>query len=165
MRIAMTGRDGSMIDVPSAAWPGPVPMRVLLPAGWTAAEAAGAIVALQPPDVDGASVLVGASRVAVDTELRDIAVRSFARQRARHPQLRLDSQRVGRFGDRITYLRAVTVPGEPELSQIHALFFAPRHPDRAVVDAITVVGSCPTASIGSFGPIAIDVVASVEFTE
>lgn len=140
-------------------------MRVLLPAGWTATEAAGAIAALRPPGADGASVLIGATRVAIDTGLRDIAVRSFARQRARHPHLRLDSQRVGRFGDRITYLRAVTVPGEPELSQIHALFFAPRHPERAVVDAITVVASCPTLAIDSFGPIAIDIVASVEFAE
>lgn len=154
---------GSMIDVPGAVALGPAPMRLLVPAGWTADETAGALVALRPGDDELASVLVGSSRVAASTELRDVAVRSFARQRARHPQLRLDSQRVGRFGERITYLRAVTVPGDPELAQIHALFFAPADPRRGVVDAITMVGSCPSASVESFGPVVIDVVASVEF--
>lgn len=157
--------DGSMIDVPGPVVRGPAPMRIWLPPGWTAHEAAGALVAMRPPDTADASVLVGSSRVSVGTDLRDVAVRSFARQRAQHPGLRLDSQRVGRFGERVTYLRAVTVPGDPELAQIHALFFAPIRPDRDVADTVSLVGSCPAVSIESFGPLVVDIVASFEFPE
>lgn len=160
---AMDG--ATMVEVPSEAVPGLPRFRCLLPAGWRATEAPGAVVALVPPEPEGATVLVSTSRVAADVDLRDVAVRSFARQRAQHPDLQLDSQRVGRFGDRITYVRAVSLPGNPGVAQIQALFFAPREAGRAVADAVTVIGSCPATAVETFGPTVVDVIASFEFPE
>ena len=168
MNAPASGRQagrGSTIDVPGAEVRGTPAFRCLLPAGWAVGEAPGALLVMRPDGMTDASVLVSTSRVDATTDLRDVAVRSFARQRAQHPGLRLDSQRVGRFGDRITYVRGVTVPGEPERSQIHALFFGPQLAGRVVADAVTVVGSCSADDIESYGPLFVDIVPSFEFPE
>lgn len=153
---------GTIIEVPSGHLRGTPPFRCLLPEGWTAAETPGACISMQPLADPSVSLLVNVSRVASDTDLRDVVVRSFARQRGQHPELRLDAQRVGRFGDRVTYVRAVTVPVDPELAQVHAMFLGGRETGRPVVDAFTIVGSCPTGAVEAYCPVFIDVIASFE---
>ena len=82
-----------------------------------------------------------------------------------HPDVTVDAQRVGRFGDRLTYLRSVTVPSGDATSQLHALFFAPSADGREVADVFSVVGTCPAARIDEVGPRFVDVVASFRFVD
>ena len=133
---------------------------------WEASETGSAWMALAPAGHDGVSVLVSSTRVDASVSLRDMAVRSFARQRRSHPAMTLDSQRVGRFGDRVAYVRAVTVPisASESLSQIHAIFFAPTDAECTVADVFTLVGTCPIDDIETYGPQFVDLIASFEFT-
>lgn len=154
------------VEVPGATVRGVPAFRCPLPAGWHAEEAPDVLAVLRPRGDNAAvSASVGVVRVARGSTLRELAVRTLAAQRAQHPAVRLDAQRVGRFGDRVTYVRAVTVPGEPDVAQIQAMFLAPTDPDRAVVDAVTVVGECPAASVDTYGPLFVDIVAGFRFAE
>lgn len=141
------------------------PFECVLPLGWVVAEAPGVLAACSPSDDPSVSVLISAVRVDRDLDLRSVAVRSLAQQRRAHPDVRLDSQRVGRFGDRLTYLRAVTVPAAESLSQLHALFFAPSAPERPVADVFSIVATCPPARLDDLGGPFIDLVASFRFDE
>ena len=136
-----------------------------IPEGWSAAEAPGAVVSFTPSDVADVSVLVTATRVAKEVDLRDVAVRSFAQQRQVNSEVTIDSQRVGRFGERVVYVRGVTVPGDRPVAQVHGLFFGPAGDDRSTADVFSVVGSCPASVIADFGPAFVDILASISFAE
>lgn len=106
------------------------------------------------------SVVVTTLRVAEHTTLRDIAVRTFARQRSQQPAASIRTQRTGRFGDRLTYLREVHVPHDGnDLAQLHVLFMLPLG-SGALADVISVVATCPDGQLESLGPPVVDLVAS-----
>ena len=155
------------VHVPSPDIPGFAAFTCGLPDGWMALEAPGVLAALEPVGADSmptpVSVLISAVRLRGNVELREVAVRSLAQQRRVHPEVRIESQRFGRFGDRLTYLRVVTVPTELPAAQLHALFFAPEQSSRSVTDAFSIVASCPAADLDAFGPTFIDVVGSFRF--
>ena len=131
-----------------------------LPEGWSITEAPGVLVRCAPVDDESTSIVVSAVRVDAELDLRAIAVRSLAQQRRVHPDARIDAQRVGRFDDRLTYLRAVTVPAGEPVSQLHALFFASDDADRPVADVFSVVATCPPDRLDDLGETFIDLVAS-----
>ena len=134
-----------------------------LPEGWDAHEAPGALVAFGRGDTAGVSVLISVTRVSKDVNLRDVAVRSFARQRQAHQSVTIDSQRVGRFGDRVVYIRGVTVLDTAATAQVQGLFFGPAGDDRSTADVFSVVGSCPGGSLADYGPVFVDILASISF--
>lgn len=134
-----------------------------LPGGWAVHEAPGAVASFTPTAVRDVSVLVTATRVGKDVDLREIAVRSFALQRRTNGEVTIDSQRVGRFGDRVVYVRGVTVPGEQPISEVHGLFFGPDDDDRMTADVFSLVGSCPAGDIGDYGAAFVGILASISF--
>lgn len=154
---------GEVIRVPNAAISAVPAVECELPTGWAAIESPGVLASLGPVDDPSITVLVSSVRVERDLGLRGVAVRSFAQQRRSHPQARIDTQRVGRFDGRLTYLRSVTLPGPEPVAQLHALFFAPSTADREVADVFSVVGSCPEPVVAGTGPIFVDIVASFRF--
>lgn len=155
----------TVVRVPSAVIPGVPAFECALPSGWSPHEAPGVLVSFTCDDEPSSSVLVSTVRVARGLDLRGVAVRSLAQQRRVHPDVRLDSQRIGRFGDRLTYLRAVSVPADEPLGQLHALFFAPDDADRPALDVFSVVATCPAARLDDLGPVFVDLVASFRFVE
>lgn len=137
-----------------------------IPTDWVASDSAGVIAEFAPTEASGisdVSVLVSASRVDKTVDLRDIAVRSFAHQRRSHDSVTIDSQRVGRFGDRVVYVRGVTVTDDAPVAQVQGMFFGPAPEGRQTADVFSVVGSCPTDSIAKYGPVFIDILASISF--
>ncbi len=98
--------------VPSGAVPAAPRFAVDVPADWVAGASAGAMVMFQIADRPAWSVVVSSLRVGADTTLRDVAVRTFARQRQQHPDAQIRVQRTGRFGTRLTYLREVALPDD-----------------------------------------------------
>ncbi len=151
------------IQVPGAEVTATPGFACTLPGGWGVQEAPGAVAAFSPADGSAVSVLVSATRVDRDVDLRDVAVRSFARQRRAHPDLTIDSQRVGRFGDRVVYVRGVTVSDVDPVAQVHGLFFGPTDDRRPTADVFSLVGSCPAAEIADYGPMFVDILASIDF--
>lgn len=136
-----------------------------LPDGWDASEAPGALAEFSLEGVTGVSVLVSVTRVGKDVDLRDVAVRSFARQRRAHQSVTIDSQRVGRFGARVVYVRGVTVHDARATAQVQGLFFGPAADERSTADVFSLVGSCPAGAIADYGPVFIDILASITFDE
>lgn len=134
-----------------------------IPGGWAAQEGAGAVAVFRPADAPDVSVAVSATRVGKGVDLRDVAVRSFARQRRDNAGVTIDSQRVGRFGDRVVYVRGVTVPGDHSTSQVHGLFLGPSGEERSTVDVFSLVGSCPATDIADYGPAFVSILASISF--
>jgi hypothetical protein len=165
VEIVVGGGEMTVVRVPSETVEGIPAFECELPDGWSAREAAGVLVSFGSDDDHAVSVLVSSVRIDRSLDLRAVAVRSLAQQRRVHPDLRLDSQRIGRFGDRLTYLRAVTLPGDDALGQLHALFLAPGAEDRPVSDAFSVVATGPASRIDDLGPVFVDLVASFRFTE
>ena len=151
------------IMVPGPHAPATPAFACTIPAGWHASEAAGAVASFAPGASPGVSVVVTATRVDKNVDLRDVAVRSFARLRRTQGGVTIDSQRVGRFGERIVYVRGVTVPGEQPLSQVHGLFFGPAGDDRETADVFSLVGSCPASAIADHGPAFVSILASISF--
>ncbi len=155
----------TVVRVPSNGIEAMPPFEIEVPEGWAAREAPGVAVHLSPNDDADVSLVVSSVRVERDLDLRSVAVRSFAQQRLQHPDVTIDAQRVGRFGDRLTYLRSVTVPTADSTSQLHALFFAPSADVRSVADVFSLVGTCPADRIDEVGPQFVDVVASFRFVD
>jgi hypothetical protein len=135
-----------------------------LPTGWDLAAAPGLLATLSAGDHSDWSVVVSSVRVEAGDDLRSVAVRSFARQRAQYPAAAITAQRTGRFGDRLTYLREVAVPmaDDRRVAQIQAMFLAP---DAApsVRDAFSLVATCPDGELDRLGPLFVDLVASFRF--
>ncbi|MEL6892239.1 MAG: hypothetical protein AAFP84_11625, partial [Actinomycetota bacterium] len=159
------GGEMSVIRVPSAALAATPWFECDVPDRWSASEAPGVVVRLGPDDDESVSLVVSAVRVDRGLDLRSVAVRSFAQQRMQHPDVVIDTQRVGRFGDRLTYLRSVTVPGDVDRAQLHALFFAPSADGRSVADVFSVVGTCPAGRLDECGSQFVDVIASFRFLQ
>lgn len=107
------------------------------------------------------SVVVSSLRVGTDTTLRDVAVRTFARQRARHPGAAIRTQRTGRFDGRLTYLRDVVVPDPAgDRAQLQVLFGLPVVGSPQLSDIVSIVATCPDGELELLGPDVIDLVAS-----
>lgn len=148
------------VQVPSQLVPGAPAFDIAVPPSWTPRPAPGVLVSFDVEAQPAWSVIVSTMRIGPATKLRDVAVRSFARQRAQHPGATIRTQRTGRFDDRLTYLREVLVPGDVDVAQLHALFAVPVDAGDSLVDVVSVVASCPDGELESLGPSVIDLVAS-----
>lgn len=147
------------VQVPSADVPAAPSFSVRVPPSWTARAAPGVVAAFDVPAEPSWSVVISSLRVGADTTLRDVAVRSFARQRQQHPDATIRVQRTGRFGDRTTYFREVGVPGTVATAQLHALFALPVG-EGPLSDVLSVVASCPDGQLEQLGPPVVELVSS-----
>ncbi len=150
----------TLITVPSSTVPAVPAFAVEIPDAWRAAPTPGALVSIGPPDRTDVTVLVSTIRVDPTDDLRSIAVRSLAQQRAHHPDLQVADQRIGRFGDRQTYLRIVELGA---VHQLQALFLA-GEPDGPTVDVFSIVAACPAGELDALGPVFVELVASFAFS-
>jgi hypothetical protein len=154
------------------------PSRLLLPVpaftfevpdGWAVQEFPQALALVAPPEpVDRFHVnaLITTRRVSMNANLARIAQVALARQRRRHPDLRVESEKVGRFGQRPTYLRALALTaGEParRVAQVQAFFFAPAVEGRTVTDLFTIFGTCPDEHARDIVPGFLQIIASFDF--
>jgi hypothetical protein len=148
-----------------------------IPDGWEPHDAPGALAAFTLQGVTSVSVRVSVTRVEKEIDLRDVAVKSFAHQRRAHQSVTIDSQRVGRFGNLVVYVRGVTI-GDPtnndptgsdptgdkeQTAQVQGLFFGPAGDQRSTADVFSLVGSCRASDIANYGPTFVDVLASITF--
>jgi hypothetical protein len=141
-----------------------------IPDGWELDEGTTAIAAVHPKEpVDGfwVNVLVNHSRVEAALDLEQAAVITFRQLRRHDHDVRLVTERIGHFdhGRRDTYLRIVETTAEDgrQISQIHALFFAPRIPGARTADLFQLIGTVPNASLDEHGPHVLDIVKSFRF--
>lgn len=149
--------DRKTVRIPSGDVPAVPTFDVDIAVGWAAEPAPGAVARLSDEQHPGRAITVTSLRVDAETGLRDVAVRSFARQRQAHPSAEIRAQRTGRFGDRLVYLREVAIGGTTPVTQLQALFLVETGPAR---DAISFVGTAPAGELDDFGPLFVDVVAS-----
>jgi hypothetical protein len=141
------------------------------PAGWEIDEGTTAIAAVHPAEpVDGfwTNVLVNHSRVPAAVDLEQAAVTTFRQLRRRNPDVRIVAERVGHFegGRRTTYLRIAetTAPDDGRaVTQLHALFFAPRLPGARTADLFQIVGTVPSEAADDDGPRVLGIVRSFRF--
>jgi hypothetical protein len=142
------------------------------PAGWELEEGTTAIAAIHPPaPVDGfwINVLVEHSRVEASVDLHQAAVITYRQLTRHHTDVRLVTERMAHFdgGRRDTYLRVVETradgPGSEALTQLHALFFAPRIPGARTADLFQIIGTGPSDAADEYGMHVIDVVKSFRF--
>ena len=157
---------GRTVRVPSGEVRGTPAFRCTVPAAWAEAEVAGALVQMGPRAQPSVVVRVETMRVPADTPLRDLSAASHRRLAQQHPDLAVIVQKAGRFGDRPVWLRGVTLTtGEPatRVAQLHAFFYAPSQPDRALSDVISVLGTCPEAEAAQYVPQFVAIVGSFEF--
>ena len=149
--------DRKTVRIPSGDVPAVPTFDVDVAVDWVAAPAPGAVARLCDERHPDRSITVTSLRVDDETGLRDVAVRSFARQRQVHPSAEIRAQRTGRFGERLVYLREVAIGGATPVTQLQALFLVESGPAR---DAFSFVGTAPAAELDEFGPVFVDVVAS-----
>jgi hypothetical protein len=142
-----------------------------IPDGWELDEATTAIAAVHPKEpVDGfwVNVLVNHSRVPAAVDLEHAAVITFRQVRRHDHDVNLVTERMGHLdnGRRDTYLRIVqtTAPddGRP-ISQIHALFFAPRLPGARTADLFQIIGTVPNDAVDQYVPHIVGIVSSFRF--
>ena len=149
------------VEVPSEQVPGVPAFTVETPSSWSPRPAAGVLASFVVAERPTWSIVVTSLRVDDGTSLRDVAVRTFARQRVRHPGAAIRTQRTGRFDDRLTYLREVAVPDEAgDRAQLQVLFELPVAGPRRLSDIVSIVATCPDGELELFGPSVIDLVAS-----
>lgn len=149
------------VEVPSAQVPGAPAFTVETPPSWSPRAAAGVLASFGVADRPTWSVVVSSLRVDEGTTLRDVAVRTFARQRVRHPGAAIRTQRTGRFDGRLTYLRDVVVPDRSgDQAQLQVLFELPVAGSHDLSDIVSVVATCPDGELEVLGPSVIDLVAS-----
>ncbi len=149
--------DKQTVRIPSGEVPAVPTFDVDVADGWVAVAAPGAVARLSDERHPSRSITVTSLRVDDETGLRDVAVRSFARQRQAHPSAEIRAQRTGRFGDRLVYLREVAIGGTTPVAQLQAMFLVESGPAR---DAFSFVGTAPVGELDEFGPVFVDVVAS-----
>jgi hypothetical protein len=141
-----------------------------IPEGWSVEESTTALAAVhprQPGDGFRVNVLVNHSRVEASVDLEQAAVITFRQLRRHNPHLKVLTERLGQFdnGRRPTYLRIVETRTDDArtVTQIHALFFAPRIPGARTADLFQLVGTVPNASLDEHGPQMLDIVKSFRF--
>jgi hypothetical protein len=155
---------------PSAALR-PIPgFMFTVPQGWVLDESTEALAVVRTADqVDGfwVNALLTHDRVPRSVELKRVANITIERLRKQCPDLSIRAEKLGRFGARETYLRAVelTAPeGERRLAQVQAMFFAPPQGESRVLDLFQVTGTCPLQAFEAHGPRFVEIVASFRFT-
>jgi hypothetical protein len=140
------------------------------PDGFELDEAPGALaVARTVQEVDGfwVNVIISADRVPAGLQLQQAAQQTFAQLQRQCPGLKVNDEKVGRFGDRITHLRAVEVAAPQsnrKLTQVHALFFAPQPEAAKTTDLFHIVGTCPSEQANVFAPVFVKLISSFRFT-
>jgi hypothetical protein len=105
--------------------------------------------------------------VAAGLTLQQAAQHTFVQLGKQCPGLKVNDEKLGRFGDRVTYMRAVEIPAPQSnrpLTQVHALFFAPRPEPAKTTDLFHIVGTCPSGQAEIFAPAFIGVISSFQFT-
>ncbi len=149
------------VEVPSDQVPGVPAFTIDAPSSWSPHAAAGVLASFGVSGRPDWSVVVSTMRVDDGTTLRDVAVRTFARQRARHPGAAIRTQRTGRFDERLTYFRDVVVPDRAgDRAQLQVLFELPVAGARDLSDVVSIVATCPDGELELLGPAVIDLVAS-----
>jgi hypothetical protein len=142
------------------------------PVGWELEEGTTAIAAIHPPEpVDGfwINVLVEHSRVEAAVDLHQAAIITYRQLARQHADVRLVTERMAHFdgGRRETYLRVVETradgPGSEALTQLHALFFAPRVGGARTADLFQIIGTGPSDASDAYGMHVIDIVKSFRF--
>lgn len=158
-----------------AVFPGdvlrPVPtFKFDVPDGFEIGEAPGALaVAKWSEPVDGFTVnlVVSYDRVARGVNLEHAAATTLAQLRNQVPDVAVHQQKIGKFGTRATFLRAIELQipkSDTVVGQVHALFFAPLLEATQTVDLFHMVGTCPKQVADKFGPLFIKMIASFQFT-
>ncbi|MCB1000587.1 MAG: hypothetical protein KDB40_14930 [Acidimicrobiales bacterium] len=166
------------------AYPGPAVRAVpaftcTCPAGWTAAEAAGALVVVRPPTgapgatgVGGelvAEVRIETVRVPATARLADIAAANLARRRRLAPDLVLVTQKTGRFDRVPAHLcgAAWTADSGERVAQLQVVLLAPQmSPDdhgREVADAFVITGVCAESDAPTLVPEYVRLASSIRF--
>jgi hypothetical protein len=139
-----------------------------VPEGWQIEESPVALALLRTIDeYDGfwPNVVITYDRVPIKLELREAALATFARFKEQNPGLTVRAEKLGGVAGRPTYIRTLDVTSEGrELSQIHAMFFAPPPDDSRTADLFQIVGTCPTALIDAVGVRVLEVITSFRFT-
>jgi hypothetical protein len=171
----MAGPRATTAEGEVAVYPGstlrPVPPFIFtVPRGWVLEEAPDALALVRTPEpvLDfWVNAVISTSRIGRAVDLRRAAALALARQQRRAPGLEVVEEKLGRFGDRITFLRAVQLPVPDRdhlLAQVQALFFPPVDDTGNVVDLFQIVGTCPREAFGTFAPIFVKLIESFRFS-
>jgi hypothetical protein len=154
---------------PSAAVPVIPSFLFTGPEGWIVDEAPGALVVLRSADqIDGMwlNAILSHNRVSATVTLEDAAKATWRRVVEDSPEAKLSFERVARFGTNVAFLRGFSVdvaPGDRNVAQLHALFFAPRAEGRRTADLFQFVITGPVEAMRERGHDLVDMVASFRF--
>jgi hypothetical protein len=149
----------------------PIPGFVFsIPEGWVLDESPDALVVAHTPEAhDGfwVNAIVSHDRIARGVDLKKAAAITFERIKRQVKDVVIKQERMGKFGDRDTYLRAiqfVTADGTRQLAQIHGLSIAPTPEAGKVHDLFQIVGTCSLADVDTYGPKFVEIISSFRFT-
>lgn len=149
----------------------PVPAFVFsVPDGWVLDEGPDALVVVHTPEeVDGfwVNLMVSQDRVARAIDHKAAAQATWARLVSNSPEAKVTMERMVRFDERITYLRAVELTSPKSgraLAQLHALFFAPAADDAKTQDVFQLIGTCPADQAERWGKDFLEVIGSFRFS-
>lgn len=150
----------------------PVPGFVFsVPKGWILDDAPNALAVVRLPkrlDDFWVNVLITADTVVRTLDIEKAAKITWARLKAQQPSAEVTTERFARFRQRITYMRSLDLNADdgPQLSQVHALFFAPiAHDDVGkTVHMFQIVGTFRSHQLNQVGPDMVEIVASFRFT-
>jgi hypothetical protein len=170
MADVMSGSTTDHIAVFPSATLRPLPGFVFeVPIGWVLDEAPPAVAMLRTLErIDDfwPNVVVNCERVPAGLELRDAADAAFARLREQHPDLEVRAEKLGSIHGQPMYLRSLDVvsPEGRALSQIRAMFLAPRSGEGNTADLFEIVGTCTTPTVDVVGPAIVSVLTSFRFS-
>jgi len=142
--------------------------RFSIPEGWSVSEHPRVVAAVRAPAATGgvhANAMVNVVRVDAATDLAGLAAASVARAAASGSDPVVETARTGDLRGRRTHLHAVSfTAGDParRVAQLHSVFAAPSG-GAALVDVVSVVGTCPADEVETWGPAFVAMVASFEF--
>lgn len=145
------------------------PFLFSVPDGWVLDEGPDAlVVAHTPTEVDGfwVNLMVGHDRVARAIDHKAAAQATWARLVNASPGATVTMERMVRFEDRVTYLRAVELPAPKSgraLAQLQALFFAPAPEAAKTQDLFQLIGTCPADQAERWGKDFLEIIGSFRF--
>jgi hypothetical protein len=151
----------------------PIPPFVFsIPEGWTLDEGPDALAVVRTVEEhDGfwVNLMVSHDRVARAVDFKAAAQATWVRVLQASPTAVVSTERMVRFGDRTTYIRAVDLPAPSSkrpLAQLHALFFAPSEDGESAktLDMFQLIGTCPAPLADTFGPSFLQIIGSFRFT-
>jgi hypothetical protein len=148
----------------------PIPSFVFsVPDGWVLDEGPDALAVVRVAEpVDGfwVNMMISHDRVAKVVDFQAAARATWARLLQATPEAKVTMERMARFGERVTYVRAVELPAPKSgraLAQLHALFFAPHDDDQKTIDFFQLIGSCPAEAAEDYGARFLEIIGSFRF--